>query len=352
MQLLLTLLGVLLRAPWALALSFEASEEMELEPCLAPSPEQQDQEVTVAVGQPVQLCCGQAERGGHWYKEGSRLAPTGRVRGWRGRLEIASFLPQDAGRYLCLARGSMFVLHNVTLVVDDSLTSSNGDEDPKAHSGPSNRHVYPQHAPYWTHPQRMEKKLHAVPAGNTVKFRCPAAGNPMPTIRWLKDGQDFHGEHRIGGVRLRHQHWSLVMESVVPSDRGTYTCLVENSVGSISYNYLLDVLGERTGKQGSGGWKPRTCPQVGRSLAGNMDSVIDDSLKLFKCPGGSEGNTRGNVGLEEQGSAKKKIGKDIEAEGTGSVKALGIKNTMHLWGDVCLGCDILVGIQAVKGFEC
>lgn len=57
-------------------------------------------------------------------------------------------------------------------------------------------------APYWTHPQRMEKKLHAVPAGNTVKFRCPAAGNPTPTIRWLKDGQDFHGEHRIGGVRV------------------------------------------------------------------------------------------------------------------------------------------------------
>ncbi|XP_057348230.1 fibroblast growth factor receptor 4 isoform X3 [Manis pentadactyla] len=124
----------------------------------------------------------------------------------------------------------------------DSLTSSNGDEEPKAPRVPSNGHIYPQQAPYWTHPQRMEKKLHAVPAGNTIKFRCPAAGNPVPTIRWLKDGQDFHGEHRIGGIRLRHQHWSLVMESVVPSDRGTYTCLVENSLGSIHYSYLLDVL--------------------------------------------------------------------------------------------------------------
>ncbi|XP_012577608.1 PREDICTED: fibroblast growth factor receptor 4 isoform X2 [Condylura cristata] len=242
MQLLLALLGVLLGVPRAPALSFEASEEMELEPCLAPSPEQQEQELTMALGQPVRLCCGRAERSGHWYKEGSRLAPAGRVRGWRGRLEIASLLPQDAGRYLCLARGSMLVLHNLTLVVDDSSTSSNGDEDPKDHRDPSNGHIYPQQAPYWTHPQRMEKKLHAVPAGNTVKFRCPAAGNPTPTIRWLKDGQDFHGEHRIGGIRLRHQHWSLVMESVVPSDRGTYTCLVENSMGSIRYSYLLDVL--------------------------------------------------------------------------------------------------------------
>ncbi|XP_060000258.1 fibroblast growth factor receptor 4 isoform X2 [Lagenorhynchus albirostris] len=244
MRLLLALLGVLLGAPGAPALSLEASEEAELEPCLAPSPEQQEQELTVALGQPVRLCCGWAERSGHWYKEGSRLAPAGRVRGWRGRLEIASFLPEDAGRYLCLTRGSMLVLHNVTLVVDDSMTSSNGDEDPKTHRGPSNEHIYPQQAPYWTHPQRMEKKLHAVPAGNTIKFRCPAAGNPMPTIRWLKDGQDFHGEHRIGGIRLRHQHWSLVMESVVPSDRGTYTCLVENSLGSIRYSYLLDVLAD------------------------------------------------------------------------------------------------------------
>lgn len=37
------------------------------------------------------------------------------------------------------------------------------------------------------------------------------------------------------------------MESVVPSDRGTYTCLVENPLGSIRYSYLLDVLGEWTG---------------------------------------------------------------------------------------------------------
>lgn len=49
------------------------------------------------------------------------------------------------------------------------------------------------------------------------------------------------------------------MESVVPSDRGTYTCLVENSLGSIRYSYLLDVLGERAGGQAGkavSGWEP------------------------------------------------------------------------------------------------
>lgn len=57
--------------------------------------------------------------------------------------------------------------------------------------------------PYWTHTQRMEKKLYAVPAGNTVKFRCPAMGAPMPNIRWLKNGREFRGEHRIGGIKVR-----------------------------------------------------------------------------------------------------------------------------------------------------
>lgn len=34
------------------------------------------------------------------------------------------------------------------------------------------------------------------------------------------------------------------MESVVPSDRGNYSCVVENKYGSIAHTYLLDVLGK------------------------------------------------------------------------------------------------------------
>lgn len=36
------------------------------------------------------------------------------------------------------------------------------------------------------------------------------------------------------------------MESVVPSDRGNYTCVVENKYGSITHSYVLDVLGKQT----------------------------------------------------------------------------------------------------------
>lgn len=44
--------------------------------------------------------------------------------------------------------------------------------------------------------------------------------------------------------QVRLQHWTLIMESVVPSDKGNYTCLVENAYGSINHTYTLDVVGE------------------------------------------------------------------------------------------------------------
>ncbi|XP_059963112.1 fibroblast growth factor receptor 3 isoform X9 [Mesoplodon densirostris] len=126
-------------------------------------------------------------------------------------------------------------------------------------------------APYWTRPERMDKKLLAVPAANTVRFRCPAAGNPTPSISWLKNGKEFRGEHRIGGIKLRHQQWSLVMESVVPSDRGNYTCVVENKFGSIRQTYTLDVL-ERSPHR----------PILQAGLPANQTAVLGSDVE-FHC---------------------------------------------------------------------
>lgn len=38
--------------------------------------------------------------------------------------------------------------------------------------------------------------------------------------------------------------WTIIMEAVVPSDKGNYTCVVENKYGSINHTYQLDVVGE------------------------------------------------------------------------------------------------------------
>ena len=57
-------------------------------------------------------------------------------------------------------------------------------------------------SPQWAQPEKMEKKLHAVPASKTVKFRCQASGNPTPTLKWFKNGKEFKRDQRIGGFKV------------------------------------------------------------------------------------------------------------------------------------------------------
>ncbi|KAJ1213780.1 hypothetical protein NDU88_001411 [Pleurodeles waltl] len=169
-----------------------------------------------------------------WFKDGISVVPTNRTHTGQKLLKIINVSYDDSGVYSCKAWQSSEVLRNVTVRVTDS-PSSGDDEDDDEESESAN-------APKFTRPEWMEKKLLAVPAANTVRFRCPAAGKPTPSITWLKNGKEFKGEHRIGGIKLRHQQWSLVMESVVPSDRGNYTCVVANKYGTIRETYTLDVL--------------------------------------------------------------------------------------------------------------
>ncbi|XP_057716189.1 fibroblast growth factor receptor 3 isoform X10 [Corythoichthys intestinalis] len=173
------------------------------------------EDFVLGVGDTLEMSCDPEEdsaRPAVWYKDGAVLVPGERTRPSQRTLRIVNVSYEDS----------------------DSLTSGDDedyDEDPED-----------AEAPYWTRPDRMDKKLLAVPAAITVKFRCAAAGNPTPTIHWLKNGKEFKGEQRMGGIKLRHQQWSLVMESAVPSDRGNYTCVVHNKYGTITHTYQLDVL--------------------------------------------------------------------------------------------------------------
>ncbi|XP_077892069.1 fibroblast growth factor receptor 2 isoform X11 [Ictidomys tridecemlineatus] len=173
---------------------------------------------------------------------------------WRyGRgLGIGTVTMVNWGRFICLvvvtmatlsrARPSFNLVEDTTLEPEDALSSGDDEDDTDASEDLVSESSNNKRAPYWTNTEKMEKRLHAVPAANTVKFRCPAGGSPTPTMRWLKNGKEFKQEHRIGGYKVRNQHWSLIMESVVPSDKGNYTCVVENEYGSINHTYHLDVV--------------------------------------------------------------------------------------------------------------
>ncbi|XP_008104985.1 fibroblast growth factor receptor 2 isoform X4 [Anolis carolinensis] len=173
-----------------------------------------------------------------WTKDGVHLVPNNRTIISGEYLWIKDTTPRDSGLYACTVDSeTLYFITNITDVL-----SSGDDEDDNDGSEDFVNDNNPIKGPKWTQTDKMEKRLHAVPAANTVKFRCPATGNPMPTMRWLKNGKEFKQEHRIGGYKVRNQHWSLIMESVVPSDKGNYTCIVENIHGSINHTYHLDVV--------------------------------------------------------------------------------------------------------------
>lgn len=76
-------------------------------------------------------------------------------------------------------------------------------------------------------------KLHAKPSGNSVTIKCPARGNPPPTITWSKNGvQPIVREIETA---IRYRKFAIVMEDLIPSDSGDYTCNVCNEYGCISW---------------------------------------------------------------------------------------------------------------------
>ncbi|XP_065153149.1 fibroblast growth factor receptor 3 isoform X1 [Paramisgurnus dabryanus] len=196
------------------------------------------EDYVAGVGDSVTLSCAQHDFPIVWHKDGDSLSPSNRTRVGHKVLRIINVSYEDSGVYSCRHAHNKTLLSNYTVKVTDSLSSGDDEDYDEDEDDAGNGNE----APSFTRLDRMEKKLLAVPAANTVKFRCPATGNPTPTIHWLKNGKEFKGEQRMGGIKLRQQQWSLVMESAVPSDRGNYTCVVQNKYGTIRHTYQLDVL--------------------------------------------------------------------------------------------------------------
>lgn len=93
--------------------------------------------------------------------------------------------------------------------------------------------------PRFTKPDKM-RRVWVRPAGNMLKLKCPADGNPSPNITWTKYGAP--PSRQIG--RIKYSRWSIVLEDVVTSDSGNYTCLVCNSEGCIEYTFEVDIIGK------------------------------------------------------------------------------------------------------------
>uniref|UniRef100_A0A8C8JCC2 Fibroblast growth factor receptor n=1 Tax=Oncorhynchus tshawytscha TaxID=74940 RepID=A0A8C8JCC2_ONCTS len=212
----------------------------------------------------------------NWTKDETLVVDGEHTRLRDGQLEIEGVEPADSGLYTCVAFGNHSSYFSVNVTVDILASSEDEEEEDESSSeeaklSSSQKLLRKSMAPQWAQPEKMEKKLHAVPASKTVKFRCQASGNPTPTLKWFKNGKEFKRDQRIGGFKVREHMWTIIMESVVPSDKGNYTCVVENQHGSINHTYQLDVV-ERSPHR----------PILQAGLPANNTAVVGSDVE-FEC---------------------------------------------------------------------
>lgn len=92
-------------------------------------------------------------------------------------------------------------------------------------------------------PQFTKKmqKLQVKPAGNMIRLNCKSDGVPTPSITWYKNDQT---PPRRGLGDIKTSHWSLILEDLVPADKGNYTCVICNIVGCNNFTFNVDVIGK------------------------------------------------------------------------------------------------------------
>ncbi|XP_073508107.1 contactin-1 isoform X2 [Phyllobates terribilis] len=154
-----------------------------------------EQNVTLecfALGNPVPVI--------RWRKVNEPMPTTAEVSASGAVLRIFNIQPEDEGTYECEAE------------------NIKGRDTHKAN-------VYVQAPPEWVeHINDTERDI-----GSDLHWPCIAKGKPIPTIRWLKNGESYgKGELKIRGLTMLHA--------------GMYQCIAENHYGLIQANAELKIL--------------------------------------------------------------------------------------------------------------
>ncbi|XP_039436857.1 neogenin isoform X1 [Culex pipiens pallens] len=138
-----------------------------------------------------------------------------------GALEIDEVIPADRGTYQCNVTSGTFS----RLSSKSNLNIKSTAGQPQSFAPPSFV-IVPQ-------PQTVKE-------GDTVILDCVANGNPKPTIKWLRNGEevdmnDLDSRFRIIGTG------SMQINSIQDTDAGDYQCRASNSEDSLDASATVQV---------------------------------------------------------------------------------------------------------------
>lgn len=82
-----------------------------------------------------------------------------------------------------------------------------------------------------------ERTLYEVMAGDTVRLRCAATGDPRPYVAWYRGESELSPERHNVHV-VRHM---LTIQNAQPEDAGQYSCKAYNGFGELRRNFTVRV---------------------------------------------------------------------------------------------------------------
>ncbi|XP_025199425.1 fibroblast growth factor receptor homolog 1-like isoform X2 [Melanaphis sacchari] len=179
-----------------------------------------------------------------------KMANNQNVKLLNGVLVLEGVTIDDVGWYVCYTNGSKTrVMTGAKLDVDKSLVNDANDQDfgIEVEDGEiidNSRKIgffnatENSTAPKFTKLDSMHRVI-AKPAGNMLKLKCVAEGNPLPNVTWYKDG--VTPPQRQLGI-ARYTQWAIILEDLVTTDSGNYTCKVSNENGCIDFTYKVEII--------------------------------------------------------------------------------------------------------------
>lgn len=78
---------------------------------------------------------------------------------------------------------------------------------------------------------KVPEMLVRVHSGDSLTWKCEVSGNPLPFLKWVKDG------------RTLTYNGTLHLYGIMPNDEGTYECVASNELGVAAKQVILYVIG-------------------------------------------------------------------------------------------------------------
>ncbi|KAK7804324.1 hypothetical protein U0070_024707 [Myodes glareolus] len=210
-------------------------------------------------------------------------------KGGRHSLCIQEVFPEDTGTYTCEAWNSAGEVRTQAILTVQ-----------EPHDG--------------TQPWFISKPRSVTASlGQSVLISCAIAGDPFPTVHWLRDGKALSKDNGHFELLQNEDVFTLVLKNVQPWHAGQYEIMLKNRVGECSCQVSL-MLQNRPTRAPSRGREPAACEGLcGGGVGAHGDGDRDGTLRPG-WPARGQGWPEEEDGEDVRGLLKRRVETRLHTE--------------------------------------